>query len=264
MFRIRRNIVIDNISKAYPELDKKQVLKIGRRSMMTLGIGIVDVFCLPFANEKWLKKNVVVEGEKNIQEALKKGKGFFALGAHMGSGDMGLTALNYLFNNSQSVNEKRLKVNLITKRFKNQWLNDYWFKVRQKHGTNLIEDRKSSFDILRALKRNEMVIFVLDQFMGPPLGVKTQFFGRETGTAMGLALLVEKTQVPVLPCYSYLRGDGKIVSVFEKEIPLQDFGSRNKTIEEMTQIYTQKIEEIVRKYPEQWMWVHRRWKEFKV
>ena len=154
-------------------------------------------------------------------------------------------------------------MNLITKRIKNEVINNFWFGARRFHGTRLIEDRRSTFDILKALKRNESVIFVLDQFMGPPLGVPVHFFGRKTGAAMGLALLVEKTRVPVIPCYSYVNEKGKIVDVFEPEIPFQDFGSREETIEKMTQIYTDKIEEIVRQYPEQWMWVHKRWKEFK-
>lgn len=98
--------------------------------------------------------------------------------------------------------------------------------------------------------------------MGPPIGVRTKFFGRETGTAMGLALMAERTGAPVVPMYTVRQPDGSAIVIFEPEIPMQDFGPRDETIARMTQVYTDKIEEIVRKHPEQWMWIHRRWKDF--
>lgn len=253
VLRIRRRLVLDNIRKCFPERTEDEVIQIGRQSLKTLGVSIVDVMCLPFVTKEWVKKNCHIIGKEHIDFALQKEKGVFFLGSHLGSGDIGIASLNYY----------ELKMNLITKRIKTEWINNYWFSTRQSHGTKLIDDRRSTFDILKALKKKEIVVFVLDQFMGPPLGVKTTFFGRETGTAMGLALLVERTKTPVVPSYTYLDRSGKIITVFEEEIPLQDFGSREESIREMTQIYTYKIEEIVRQYPHQWMWVHRRWKEFR-
>jgi KDO2-lipid IV(A) lauroyltransferase len=152
---------------------------------------------------------------------------------------------------------------LISKEFKSRWLNDLWFGMRRKHGTRFIAPEKSSFEILRALRRNELVVFVLDQFMGPPIGVRTRFFGKETGTAMGCALMADRTHSPVVPCYTYRKEDGRHVMVFEKPIEFLDHGLRDQNIAVMTQIYTDKIEAIVRKHPGQWMWIHRRWKEFR-
>ena len=108
-----------------------------------------------------------------------------------------------------------------------------------------------------------MVGFVLDQHMGRPFGVQTQFFGRPAGTAYGLALFQMKTERPVIPVYNYLSNDGKIHIVaeapFEYRPELAD-KEREQTLVELTQSYTDKIEEIVRRYPDQWMWIHRRWK----
>ena len=253
LFRIRRKLVLDNIRQAFPDWSEEKVLATARRAMAVLGQSIVDVFYLPFFNRAWIDRNFEMQGVENLRQALSQGKGVFCLTLHLGSGDLGVAALNYF----------GFKVNLVTKSLRNATLNRYWFQVREKHGTRLISDRRSSFEILRSLKRNELVIFVLDQFMGPPLGVKTRFFNRETGTAMGLALLANRSQTPVVPCYTYFSEGGKLVCVFEKEIVAQDFGTNEQTIVGMTQVYTDKIEDIVRKYPDQWMWVHRRWKEYK-
>lgn len=253
VFRIRRRVILENLRLAFPHWSEDEIVRTGRRAMENLGRSIADVLCLPFFDGEWLDLHIETEGAENLHKALAKGKGVICLGLHLGSGDFSIASLNYL----------GFKVHLITKSFKNRALNRFWFHVREKHGTRLIADRKSGFDILKALKKNEIVIFVLDQFMGPPLGVKTRFFGHETGTASGMALLVSRTQAPVVPCYSYFNERGKVVNVFESEIPFQDFGDRERTIVGMTQVYTDKIEEIVRRYPDQWMWVHRRWKEFK-
>jgi Kdo2-lipid IVA lauroyltransferase/acyltransferase len=142
-------------------------------------------------------------------------------------------------------------------------LDDIWFSVRGRFGTQFIAPRNSSYEILKALKSKGCVIFVLDQFMGPPLGVKTEFLGRETGTAMGLALFAHKTGAPVVPCYTRRKADGRYVVCFEPEVPFEDFDDKNKNVQYMTQKYTDRIEAIVRKYPEQWMWIHRRWKVFR-
>ena len=254
LLRIRRQIVIENIQRAFPDWDKDQVLTLARSSMYSLGKNIVDVFRLPAFDKKWAEENIEIEGLEHLKEAYSHGKGVFGLGLHLGSGDVGIACLHHF----------DIKVNLITKRFRTKWLNDYWFKVRQAHGVGLIEDRKSTVQIMRALKKNELIIFVLDQFMGPPLGVETQFFGQKTGAAMGLALLAGRTGAVVLPTYTYNRPDGKLINVFEKPIPFEEADTRDEAVKNMTQVYTDKIEEIVKKYPDQWLWVHRRWKEFKV
>jgi len=107
-----------------------------------------------------------------------------------------------------------------------------------------------------------VVIFVLDQFMGPPIGVKTLFFGKETGTAMGLTVMAKRTGAPVIPVYCHERADGKQVVSCESEIEFEEKGEKSETLTYMTQKYTDKLESIIKLYPEQWMWVHRRWKKF--
>lgn len=253
ILRIRRKVVLENLRLAFPDWTEKKIVETGRQAMVVLGQNIVDVTLLPFVNQRWMKKNIEVIGYEHVEEALRKNKGILFLGQHMGSGDLSVAFLNYL----------GLRVNLISKEFRSAWLNRFWFSVRGRHGTKFIPVRRSSFDILRALKKKEAVIFVNDQYMGPPLGVRTQFFGHETGTAIGLTLIAGRTKSPVVPTYTYIKEDGKSVIVFESEIPWQDQGHRDQSISYMTQVYTDKVEEIIRQHPGQWLWVHRRWKEFK-
>lgn len=252
IFRIRRKVAIENIQKSFPDWSQKNVLKAARTSLFHMGKAIIDFFILAWINKEQMSQRVVFEGLENIDVALKQKKGVLLLGLHLSNGDFGIAALAGL----------GYDVHLISKRMSHRWLDQIWFLVRGRFGTKFIEPRNSSIEILRALRGNALVIFVLDQFMGPPLGVKTTFFGRPTGTAMGLALFAERTQAPVLPCYAHLLENGQYKVVFGKAIPFEDSGDKKINLQCMTQKYNDTLEDIVRRYPEQWMWIHRRWKAF--
>lgn len=259
VLRIRRNVAIENVQRAFPQLSQHEQIQIARSSLKHLGRTIVEYTSFPFAGRTQFDKQFVTTGIENLNAAFAKNKGVLLLTLHLGNGDLAIAALS----------RRGIPIYLISKQFKTRWLNDLWFGMREKHGTKFIAHEKSSFDILRALKKNAAVVFVLDQFMGPPIGVRTQFFGIQTGTAAGLALMASRTGAPVVPCYTFRRDDGLSEMVFESELPSykdesgSDDSLRESKIALLTQIYTDKIEAIVREHPDQWMWIHRRWKEFK-
>ena len=120
--------------------------------------------------------------------------------------------------------------------------------------------KNNAFEILAAIKKNRGVVFVLDQFMGRPYGVESQFFGVTTGTAYGLALFVKKTQKPVYPLYTYWDVDDKLHICIDEAIDLSAELSENSEV--ITNKFNQALERIIIKHPEHWMWVHRRWKTF--
>jgi KDO2-lipid IV(A) lauroyltransferase len=155
-----------------------------------------------------------------------------------------------------------MDVNVISKKFKSELANDLWFDLRGRHGTNYIDHRDSTTDIFKALRRNAVVVFVMDQWAPPTLGIPAPFFGKATGTGFGLALFASKKQLPVLPVYAYRDGTGKHNIVIGDEIPLEARESREETLAHMTELYNRVLEEIIRRHPEQWMWLHRRWKEY--
>ncbi|AFY01184.1 lipid A biosynthesis lauroyl acyltransferase [Bdellovibrio bacteriovorus str. Tiberius] len=257
VFGFRKKIVLDNLKLAFPEWTDKQRKAVGRESVYQLGYNFAEFFFIPSVTPEWIAKNVVFHGWEHVENARAAGKGMFFLTLHLGNGDL---ACNTIVLNGQSVN-------LITKRFKTKWFDDLWFFIRGAKGVQYIDAHapNNAFEILKALKKNSAVVFVLDQFMGRPFGIETSFFGKKTGTAYGLALFVQKTKAPVLPIYTYEGKDKKLHVVVE---PAMDTAScvtddKDQTTLNLTQSYCDKLEEIVRKHPEQWMWVHRRWKDFR-
>lgn len=253
ILRLRRSVVLDNLGKAFPNMSEPEKVKMGRQSIYHLGLNFVEFFYFPFIDTRWVEKNVEFKGLENVDRALEGGRGAILLGLHLGNGDLAMVGLCHADH----------PVFLISKLFKSKWLNDLWFDLRGRHGIQFIDPEKSTFEILRALRKNERVVFVLDQFMGPPVGVKTSFFGHETGTALGLALIAERVGSPVIPSYSYRRQGNKMVVELLPPVPLVKGETRDETLQKTTQAYNDKIQEIVQSYPEQWMWLHKRWKPFR-
>lgn len=258
VFGFRKEIVLNNLNIAFPEWSDQKKLAVGRESVYQLGYNFGEFFLIPAINKKWVAKNVVFHGWENIEKARELKKGMFFLSLHLGNGD--------LASNTISLNGQ--EIHIITKRFKTKWFDNLWFSVRGAQGVKYIDAHgpNNAFEILKALKKNAALVFVLDQYMGKPYGIETSFFGKKTGTAYGLALFVQKTKAPVLPIYTYEGEDKKLHVVIE---PAMDTAAsvvednKDLTILNLTQSFNDKLESIVRKHPEQWMWVHRRWKDFK-
>lgn len=252
VFRVRRRVAIENICIAFPDWTQDKVVRTARRSVIEQGYLIADFAEMAFISEKVLQQKIKFNNIENLENALQQNRGVFLLALHMSNGDYGIAGLS----------ARGYPINLITKRFRSQWLDDLWFRIRGRFGTKFIAARDSSYDILKAVRSKEVVIFVLDQFMGPPLGLRTQFFGHTTGTAFGLALFARKTQAPVVPTFIQREADGTFRLTCLPAVPFEEKTSKDDTLQFMTQKYTDTIEDIVRKCPEQWLWIHRRWKPF--
>lgn len=252
ILRIRRDVVFKNINLAFPEWEEEKKKQIAWSSMQNLGWGFSEYFRFPFLTQKNYHKWIRFEGEEHLQKALAEGKGVCALSLHLGNGDFALAGLSL----------KGYPVQLISKEFSLQWLNNLWFALRERVGMKFIPPRNSGYAVVKSLRKNSLVIFVLDQYTGPPIGIKTKFFGVETGTAFGLSLFAKRTGAVVLPIYTYRESPTKHVIKIEPPVEFEDKGDKDMTIQYMTQKYSDKIEELVRRHPEQWMWVHRRWKKF--
>jgi KDO2-lipid IV(A) lauroyltransferase len=265
IIRFRRKIVLHNLTLAFPDLTLDEKIQIGRASLIDLCISFFETFTLPLLDKKWMDENIVFHGLEHCEMALQKGRGILFLSMHVGHGDMAINMISL----------KGIPISVITKKFSNKLSNDIWFQIRGQHGSQFIEAHgpKTAFEILRNCRENKGVIFVIDQHMGPPYGIDTTFFGHRVGTAYGLALFALKTKAPVIPVYTYRDLQNKTHIVFDSEIPLIPRGladedkSHKETEEEkqnylrnMTQVYNDYIEGIVKKHPDKWMWIHKRWK----
>ena len=254
VLRLRRFTVYRNLTIVFPEKSKEERRQLARVSLRHMCMALPEFFSLPMLSRDFVARNMVIEGREHYDKAAAQGKGVLLLSLHIGNGDMGVTIMSL----------SGFPSHLISKKFKNQFLNSLWFGVREDKGVRFIDPHgtKTAFEILAACRRGEAVVFVLDQFMGRPFGIPTTFFGRPTGTAYGLSLFASKTGAPVVPVYTYRDEKLRTHLRFEPEIPFEENANRDLQNQIMTQKYNTVIENLIRRHPDQWMWVHRRWKRY--
>lgn len=255
ILRFRRKIILQNLQIVFPDLPKNEKHKLARTSFKKLIFSFWEFCLLPSIDEEWIQNHVQFEGLHHLDQALKKGKGALLLSLHLGHGDMAISMLAH----------QKYPLYVISKHFKVKWLNDFWFGTRTRFGAQFLDPHgsQSSFDIFRVLKKQGILIFVLDQYMGPPYGLETTFFGIKTGTAYGLSLFSLKTGSPVLPIWTYRDSNGKNIIAIGEEINPIKKESRDESLLATTQKYNFVLEKLIRQYPEDWLWIHRRWKKYR-
>ena len=256
VFQIRKKVIFQNLNLVLPELPMPQKKLIARQCVQNMCRSFFDVIKIPSLSDSWIKNHVIFEGLENLKSAQTADKGILFLSLHLGSGDLAAAVI------SRNI----LPCHIITKRFKSVFLDAFWFALRSASKTQFIDahSKKNAFDIFSVLKKKQGVVFVLDQFMGMPFGVESNFFGVKTGTAYGLALFAKKTQAPVICIHTYWSTDDMLYICFGERIDLSAFyGDDDETYKRSaTNRLNLELETIIRKHPEQWMWVHRRWKKF--
>jgi len=251
LFRIRRDVVFNNLSIAFPEMSDKEKVRLGRRNLRHLALNFVEYCYMPWLSRENYTRYLEFGNPELIEELIARKKGVLMLTLHMGNGDLACAGLSL----------RGYPITMVSKFFKLKWLNDLWFGMRERLGTRFVAPRDSSFALLKSLKQGRVVIIPLDQFTGPPIGVRTSFFGKETGTAAGLAVMAERSGAPVVSTYTVRLPNGRHRVNFVREMPVRN--SPEETVEQITQRFNDELESLVRLQPEQWMWIHKRWKKFK-
>ena len=254
LLRFRRKIMLQNLDIVFPNKSLHEKVILARTSVKKILYSFYEFCLLPSIDEEWIKNQVYFKGLEFIDQARQKDKGVLLLSLHLGHGDMAISMIAH----------RGYPLYVISKHFKSKWLNDFWFGTRQRFGAHFLDPhgRNSSFEILKILKQKGLLIFVLDQYMGPPYGLETSFFGVKTGTAYGLSLFALKTGAPVLPVWTYRDELGKNVIEFGPEIDLVQEVTKDQTLLMTTQKYNHVLEELILKHPEEWLWIHRRWKKY--
>ncbi len=251
----RKAFVLENMRLALaPAIGEQEIERLARANYQHYGRMVID-FLLSLT---WLPKNyaarVPIDGMEHAKTLLKQGRGFFFLTFHLGSWELALG----------SAVAHGLPLQAVVKRSKSPAGDAFLNWYRAKMGASLLVESGTHHDILKALSSGKAIAYLLDQFMGPPIGLPVTFFGRKAGTAVSLALLLERRDVPVLLTYIYR--DSKGTSRIQIEAPFQftNLGEARETrLYQRTQQLNDAMERIIRRYPEQWLWLHRRWKEYR-
>ncbi len=249
VIRYHRRDAFIALRRSFPEKSEKDIRQIVHRMYRNLGMNFVELCRLTAMTQEDLKNLVTMDGEENVLEALKQKKGVIFLSAHLGNWDM-LCSFAPRWG---------YPLTIITKNIKNKALNEYWMDIRQRFGLRFLPAHNSYRACLSALRKNELIGFILDQNMIRDEGVFVDFFGKPACTTPGLAYMSAQSGAPVIPAFMIRESGGRHrVKILPALAPPPD--RKPETIQAATQEYTRIIEQMIREYPEQWIWIHRRWR----
>ena len=245
-----RLIAIHNLMRSFPDRTLKEIIRLTKESYISFTLVIVDFFDIPYLNKDNLHQWISIEGLDNYTEACKEGKGVLIFSAHFGNWEIGNAALAIVtrpFIFVYRVLDSPLLERVIT-------------GVRASYGNVSLPKDKAMRPMIRLLKNGASINLLIDQNVTWYEGVFVDFFGRKACTTPGLALLALHTKAPVLPVFTRRLPDGKYLLEIGKKVEIVRSENREADILINTQNFTKIIEEHIRQYPEQWFWVHQRWK----
>lgn len=247
-----RETVLAEMARCFPGDNRDELQERLCRVFQHMGMNYLEVFRWIGGKADELANRIRPVGKENMEAALARGRGVLVLTAHTGNWDlMGLwAARNY-------------PLTIISKTLRNPGVNRFWMEARAASGLNIVPARKSYRACLSVMKKNGLLGFILDQNTLRKDGVFVDFFGKPACTTPGLAFLAAHAQSPVVPVFMFRQLDGSHrVHVLPLIEPPAD--RTEKAIQEATQRYTKVIEDVIRRHPDQWIWMHRRWRTVQV
>ena len=245
-----RQVALNNLTRAFgSEKSDREIRQIAKQVFRNIVHVVFEVGWSLHLHPKDLDAFFLVKGRANIRAAIRKGKGALILTGHVGNWElMPVAAVMAGYS-----------CNVLYRPMDYAPLDRFFVEARTRFGLKMIPKDASLLRVFKALKRGEMVAMLLDQNVGLHKGVMVDFFGRPACTSYGLAYIALKTGAPVLPFFVVRDGKGYTAEL-GPEIPFIKTGDDRKDLEENTQQYNKVLETIIRRYPDQWFWVHNRWK----
>lgn len=245
-----REIALSNLKTAFGSQKRHDELNIiAKGAFENIGMNLVEFCRLPWLKKKDLAGYVEVEGFENFEMAYNKGKGVIFLTGHFGNWE--LMAVFYALSG--------YFVDIVVRDLDSPVIDEFVRWVRTKTGNRIISKGRSMRELLKILSKGRIAGVLLDQNVTWSEGVFVYFFNRLACTNKGAALMAMSSGAPVVPTFIKREGKGHRV-VIGKEIEVIYTGDRVKDQLENTALFTKVIEDFIRKYPEQWFWLHQRWK----
>jgi KDO2-lipid IV(A) lauroyltransferase len=240
-----------NLSMALPELSKQERKRILRGVYRHLGWQLVEFCRMPRYTVENTTGWIRTEGLDRYLAAQARGKGVLIVTGHMGAWELS-GFYHSLMGHTMSV---------VIRHLDNRRLDEFVNRNRCLHGNRMIHKDDFGRGLLLAMRSGQTVAILMDTNMTPPQGAFVEFFGRQACTATGLAHVARKTGAAVLPGFMLWEpAERRYVLHFGPELAIPHTEDVAADILAATQLCTQEIESWIRRYPDQWLWIHRRWK----
>jgi len=247
-----RRIVRQNLRFAFPDWTSAHIRQTTRQVFYHLGTTFVEVCQLAVSSRDDLTARVKVVGSERWRQALDGSRGLIIVSAHLGNWEVGMQyAACFMGKPALGV----------AKKIRFQPLNLRVHKLRTRFGNKIIYKKGALPDMRQALRGGGVVAMLVDQSKRLE-GVDVNFFGRKVPATPAAAFLAIRCKSPVLPIFCVREADGRLTIHVEPPLNFEWSGDLRADVQTNTQLITDAVERAVRRYPEQWFWVHKRWKKY--
>lgn len=251
----RRKVILDNLNRVYgAQVDASQIALLAQAHYGHLLSLLKELIQFRFLSEARKKSIVRVEGVPGMIEAFESGKGIIILTGHFGNFEVSTVA------GIEHFPQVKGRIHFLRRPIKPLWLSNLLTQRFNKAGFGVVGRRGSLEEIVSTIEAGDAIVFPFDQYARRPEGIEVEFFGQAAGTYKSMAVIAMATGAPVIPAASWREPDGThILKFFPPLEPILD-DDVGQEISKNTRAYNRALELSIIRHPEQWWWVHRRWK----
>jgi Kdo2-lipid IVA lauroyltransferase/acyltransferase len=248
--RLRR-VGIRNLELAFPEMTPRDREATLRSEYRNLGFLLAEFCKMPGYTGEAASRFIRYEGLENYLAARDRGKGVLVLTGHLGAWE-----LSSFYHSLMG-----MPMGMVIRRLDNPLVDAFVNRIRCLHGNRVIHKDDFARGLIASMRAAETVGILMDTNMTPPQGVFVPFFGVLACTASGMARIAARTEAAVVPGFLlWEESKQRYVLHFGEELPVIRTGDAEQDALANTASFTAAIERYIRQYPEQWLWLHRRWK----
>ncbi len=247
---IRKKLTLQNLANAFPEKDFSEINTLALATYKNLFISLLEIFWFSRLTKKNIHEIVTLENTEKISQLLKKEKGLIVLSAHFGNWELGALALGL---------EIQEGILVIVQQQRNMYVDRLMNNFRTMFNNTTVTLGKAPREIIRAIQNNKVIALLADQSGGED-GLFVEYFNRPVSTRSGPAIFSVRNGTPIIAAFMVRQPNGTYIATLE-EINTENLnGTTEEKVRELTQRHVAVLENYVRKYPEQWLWLHKRWK----
>jgi len=256
-----RRVALRNLEIAFPEKTLEDRESIAKGSFENLGRVLGELTQFPKATHKSLRDQVVFEFESEenrnspemrlVESERAKGRGVLLLGPHLGNWEMGVFAYSALHHT----------LTYLARPLDNPLIEEFTVRLRTRFGNESIDKNNSVAKAMSILREGGILGVLPDVNVLPRDGVFVPFFGTLACTTIGVAMIAARTNAMIIPmCCVWDESSERYKVMYGKIIEHANTGDRHQDIVDTTAAFTAEMEKFIRAYPEQWLWIHKRWK----
>ncbi len=247
---IRRSLTLDQLHKAFPGKTSEEIKGIALAAYRNLIITLLEVFWFSHLSADKIKKIVSMPDTSVMDARLKEGKGLIMLGGHFGNWELIAIAVGLISHHPLTI---------IVQRQRNKYVDEFMNKSRTLFGNKVVEMERAPREIISTLRNNGVVAILADQ-SGPQEGLFVDYFGRPASTHRGPAVFSVRTGAPIIMAFIIRQADGYYKVEFEEVDTHAVSGTDDEKVEQITARHVAMLEKYASRYPDHWLWMHKRWK----